>query len=207
MPSHPKNREINAAIKNKDHVAMKHLLETNSDIDPKKHIHYAVHVSSEPVVRTLLEHPKDFKSREAVANHIQTGDESGDTPLGTALQREDLGESKEIIKTLLQPEFRADPHHSAPRGMSAMDSLNDDMQDTETMDGISDRLAHLKEIHEHFKGVNPTMEGGKRGKKSKKSKKSKKGKKSKKSKKDKKSKKHHKHNKKSRRNRTRKRRK
>ena len=131
MPSHPKIKEINEAIKNKDHVAMKHLLEANPDIDPKKHIHYAVQVSNEPVVRTLLEHPNDFKSREAVANHIQTGDESGDTPLGTALQREDLDEGKEIIRTLLQPEFRADPYHSAPRGMSAMDSLNDDLLDTE----------------------------------------------------------------------------
>ena len=184
MPSHPKIREINAAIVNKDHVAMKHLLQANPDIDPKNHIHYAVQVSSEPVVRTLLEHPKDFQSREAVANHIQVGDDSGDTPLSTTLQREDLGEGKKIVKTLLQSEFRADPHYSAPRGLNAMESLQDDMMDTEAA-GDEARLAHLKEIHEDFKGTYPTMEGGKRAKKGKKGKKSKTAKKSKKGKKSK----------------------
>ena len=193
MPSHPKIREINAAIKNKDPIAMNRLLKNHKDIDPRNHIHYAVQVSSEPVVRSLLNHPTDFKGRESLANHIQMGDESGDTPLSTALQREDIGEGKKIIKTLLKPEYRADPHYSAPRGTTAMESLNDDMMDSETM-GDKSRLAHLREIHEHFRGTYPTMEGGKKKSKKRKGKTTKRGRKShkKKSKTAKKSKKHRK---------------
>ena len=84
MPSHPKIREINAAIDNKDHVSMNKLLEEHKDINPSKHIRYAAAVSSEPVVNTLLE-------KGAAPNYTEDGD-YGETPLTSVLTRGNLGD-------------------------------------------------------------------------------------------------------------------
>ena len=110
MPSHPKIREINAAIDSKDHVAMNKLLEEHKDINPSHHIRYAAAVSSEPVVNALLKKGAD-------PNYTEDGD-YGETPLTSVLTRGNLGESGDhgeaIVDTLLK--HGAKPNERPPQG-------------------------------------------------------------------------------------------
>ena len=161
MPSHPKIREINAAIKNKDHAGLNRLLDEHADINPSNHIRYAAAVSSEPVVNTLLEKGAD-------PNYTEDGD-YGETPLTSVLTRGNLGDSADhgeaIVDTLLK--HGAKPNERPPQGshstplLTANQTLDEDIDETKLMGDSPQRLAALHRIKGKFSGI----VGGRRSRK------------------------------------------